>query len=140
MVEKPTTYGISEKMAAKRQRSRVTVDLKKNRLIVMLVGTIRKADLESIYTDIRFCVGDLQREFDVITDMRNSRIGYLTGIATFLKIQNFLQEKEVGRIVRITGQSKTFLQQIQRLTPTKSGYNPVYMQSMEEAEEFLSKI
>ncbi|MEE4243445.1 MAG: hypothetical protein V2I36_18440 [Desulfopila sp.] len=126
-------------MAAKVKRSKVTADLKKNRLVILLVGTIRKADLESIYTDIRFCVRDLQPGFDVITDMRESKIGYLSGAMTFLKIQEFLQSSKVGRIVRVTGPSRIFLQQIQRVTQSKNGYKPVYVDTLEEAERFLHK-
>jgi hypothetical protein len=127
-------------MAAKVQRSRVTADLKKNRLLIILVGTIRKADLESIYTDIRFCVRDLQPGFDVITDMREGRIGYLSGASTFLKIQEFLQSSKVGRIVRInSGPSKIIMQQIQRITQNKNGYAPVYVATLEEAESYLQK-
>ncbi len=125
-------------MAASKKRSTVSVDMKKNRLVISLHGTIRKNDLESIYTDIRFGVRDLQPGFDVVTDMRDSTIGYLTGITIFLKIQNFLKESGVGRIVRITGTSKTFLQQIQKLTENKNGYSPVYVESLEEAEKYLS--
>ncbi len=126
-------------MAAKVRRSRVTADLKKNRLVIILVGTIRKDDLESIYTDIRFCVRDLQSGFDVITDMREGRIGYLSGAATFLKIQEFLQSSKVGRIVRITGPSRIILQQIQRITQGKNGYKPVYVSTFEEAEHYLQE-
>ncbi len=126
-------------MAAEKKRSTVSVDMKKNRLVITLHGTIRKNDLESIYTDIRFGVRDLQPGFDVVTDMRNSTIGYLTGITTFLKIQKFLKESAVGKIVRITGTSKTFLQQISTLTENQNGYTPTYVESLEEAEHYLSK-
>lgn len=126
-------------MTARPKRSTVSVDMKKNRLVITLHGTIRKNDLENIYTDIRFGVGDLQSGFDVVTDMRDSTIGYLTGITTFLKIQKFLKESGVGRIVRITGASKTFLQQIQSVTESRSGYSPVYVETLEAAEEYLSE-
>ena len=119
------------------QRSKVTVDIKQNRLNIILVGTIRKKDVESIYTDVRFCVRDLKKSYDVITDMRNCKIGFLAGAATFHKILRFLQDNNVGRIVRITGKSKTVIQQIQRLTKTVSGYSTIYVETPEEAEEAL---
>ena len=49
------------------------------------------------------------------------------------------QESAVGKIVRITGRSKTFLQQISALTENKNGYTPTYLESPEEAEKYLSE-
>ena len=126
-------------MSTKKQVSKVTVDLKNNRLLIVLRGDIHKKELERIYTDVRFCVEDLQPGFDVITDMRDSNIGYLAGAAIFKKIMDFLIFKKVGRVVRIKGKSRIILQQLSRLTKALNGYEPIYVASSEEAEELLQK-
>ena len=89
-------------MGRPKKRSKVTVDIHKNRLIIDLYGTLRKADVEEIYTDIRFGVRDLKSDFAVITDMRECRIGYLSGTEVFRRILSFLQENKVGKVIRIT--------------------------------------
>lgn len=126
-------------MAARLTRTKVKADLKNNRLTVTLGGTINKAELESVYTDIRFCVGDLQQNFDVITDMRDCRIGYLSAAPVFRRIVEFLKVSGVGRVVRVSGRSKVILHQISRVTKVIGGYSPIYVSNLEEAEEILSK-
>ncbi len=125
-------------MGRKAQSSKVTANIKKNRLVITLAGTIRQSELERIYTDIRFCVQDLQPGFHVITDMQSCKIGYLSGALTFKKIMEFLMSKKVGKIIRITGQSRTILNQMVKLSQTVMGYSPIYVSSPEEAEEALT--
>ncbi len=126
-------------MATRKKTSKVTADIQKNRLVILLAGYIRKKELERIYTDIRFCVEDLQPGFDTVTDMRNCTIGYLSGAPVFKKIMDFLRSKDVGRIVRIKGRSRIILHQMSRLTSAFEGYEPIYVSSPEEAEEVLQK-
>ncbi len=126
-------------MNGQKERSKVRADLKNNRLKIELVGKMSKSEVERIYTDIRFCVGDLQEGFDVITDMRKSRIGYLSGALTFKRIMEFLISRKVRRIVRITGSSKPLLQQVGKITGSITGYRPIYVESDKEAEKVLAK-
>lgn len=126
-------------MGAEAQLSKVTANIKKNRLIITLAGTVRKPEMESIYTDVRFCVNDLQPGFHVITDMRKCNIGYLSGAMTFKKIMEFLVAKKVGKVVRIKGESRTLVNQMVRFSQTIAGYSPVYFSSLEEAEAALAE-
>lgn len=121
-----------------KNRSKVTVNIQKNRLVITLSGTLRKADIEGIYTDIRFGVRDLKSDFAVITDMRDCRIGYLSGIEVFRRVLSFLQENKVGKVIRITDKKSVSHSQIMRFTAAISGYSPVYVESIEEAEEILA--
>ncbi len=125
-------------MGRKPHSSKITVDMKKNRLVVTLVGIIRKKELEHLYTEIRFGVQDLQPGFHVVTDMRECKIGYLSGAMTFKKIMEFLISQKVGKVIRITGKSRILYHQISRISKTITGYSPVYVSSMEEAEEALA--
>ena len=126
-------------MGMQKGRSKVTADLKNNRLTIELRGKVSKSEVERIYTDIRFCAGDLKQGFDVITDMRNCQIGYLAGALTFKRIMEFLLANGVRRVVRITGKSKPFLHQVSRITSSITGYQPIYVISYEEAESVLAE-
>lgn len=126
-------------MTEQKQKTRITADLKKNRLMITLGGRIRKPELERIYTDIRFCVQDLQPGFNVITDLRDCTIGYLSGALVFKKIMEYFLANKVGKIVRIVGNSRTIVHQISKLTSTMAGYSPIHVNTPEEAEEALAE-
>lgn len=103
-------------MAVSKRNSKVRADVKSNRLYITLSDAIQKKEMESIYTDIRFCVADLRPGFQVITDLTQARIGHLIGMTTFIKIMEYLAANKVGRIVRVVGKAKLVLQQMSRIT------------------------
>jgi hypothetical protein len=127
-------------MAKDTSSSKVSADVKRNRLIIKLHGSVQKRDIERIYTDIRFCVADLTPGFAVITDLTEARIGHLAGIDTFIKITRYLAEKKVGPVVRVVGQAKVIFTQIAKLSQQISGYQAMYAKDMEEAEVILADL
>lgn len=122
-----------------KQGSKVTADLKRNRLYITFSSTAKKKDLEKVYTDIRFCVADLKPGFDVVTDLTRCTVGHLGGISTLRKIMAFLVVNKVGRVVRIVGEMSLVLKQLLGITAKFQGYKPLYVTTSEEAEEALSK-
>ena len=120
--------------------STVTADIKRNRLIIKLRGTVPKKDTDQIYTDVRFCVSDLKPGFVVITDLTEAKIGHLAGIDSFRKIATYLAEKQVGPIIRVVGPSKIIFQQLAKITNQLAIYKPMYVKSMEEAEDLLKEL
>ncbi len=127
-------------MAKNDNPSTVTTDIKRNRLIITLRGTVPKKVADRLYTDIRFGVSDLKPGFAVITDLTEARIGHLNAIDTFKKITGYLTEKNVGPVVRIVGQAKVIFQQIAKLTSQIEGYQTMYAKTMEEAEHLLADL
>ncbi len=127
-------------MEKTKRTSTVSANIKKNRLYITLQGIISKKEAERIYTDIRFCVSDLEPGFAVITDLSYGRIGHLSGITTFRKIMNFLLEKQVGLIVRITGQARAIYLQMLKFSDIAQKYEPKYVSTREEAEALLDKV
>lgn len=121
------------------QKSKVKADIKKNRLYITLPSAANKLELEKIYTDVRFCVADLQPGFDVITDLSQCTIGHLNGISTLRKIMDYLVIKEVGRVVRIAGDMSIILKQLFGLASKFQCYKAIYVNTPEEAEEELSQ-
>lgn len=127
-------------MTKDKQLSTVTADVKGNRLIIRLRGTVSRKAVERIYTDVRFCVADLAPGFAVITDLSEASIGHLSGIDIFIKITKYLTEKKVGPVIRVVGKSKVIFTQLAKLNQKIGGYQPMYAKTMEEAEVILTDL
>ena len=122
---------------SEKQKSKVKADIKKNRLYITLPSIANATELQKIYTDIRFCVADLKPGFDVITDLSQCTIGHLKGIPTLRKIMDFLVVNQMGRVVRIVGDMSVALRQLIGIASKFQCYKPVYVTTLEEAEEEL---
>ncbi len=118
-------------------KAKIRPDIKKNRLYIILPTSVCMKDLENIYADIRFGVADLQPGFDVVTDLTNCSIGYLSAIPILWKITSFLTAHKVGRVVRVVGNMSIVLKQLVAFSSQFQCYKPVYVLTMEEAEEEL---
>ena len=118
---------------------KVKADISKNRLYFTIAGQAVKKEMDKLYTDVRFCVADLKPGFDVISDLSECNIGYLSSVPTFRKIMNFLITKEVGEVVRIINGKSLILKQVLNLSSRICGYKPIYVSTLEEAEEKLEK-
>ena len=119
------------------RKSTVSANVKENILYVTLRGVVPKRDAEALYTEIRFCVADLQPGFGVITDLSDCQIGHLSAIDTSKKIMHFLIDKQVGKVVRILGPSRVIYLQLAKLADKAMGYHPLYVHSKKEAQELL---
>lgn len=122
----------------KNKKAKVVTNIKKNRLYITFDRDVLRSDIEGIYTDIRFGVADLQPGFDVITDLSNSSLGHLSGIRTFIKITEFLTANQVGKVIRVLGKKSIIFKQISKLSRSIEGYKPVYVSTIQEAEDLLS--
>ncbi|TKB07138.1 PilZ domain-containing protein [Desulforhopalus sp. IMCC35007] len=120
------------------KKSKVVANIKKNRLYITVADRLSKKEIDSLYTEIRFCVVDLQPGFDVITDFSACTIGVLSGLPTFRKISNHLIASKVGRVVRVIDETKVIQKQFFNYTARSQGYKAETLNSLEEAEEFLS--
>ena len=122
---------------AEKQKSKIKADIKKNRLYITLPPIVNKTELEKIYIDVRFSVADLKPGFDVITDLSQCSIGHLIGLSTLRKIMDFLIVNQMGRVVRVVGDMNTAFRQLLGIASKYQGYKPIYVTTLEEAEEEL---
>ncbi|MBV5319181.1 MAG: PilZ domain-containing protein [Desulfobulbaceae bacterium] len=122
---------------ASKQGSTVRADIKKNRLCITIASKVNKKELDKIYTDVRFCVADLKSGFDVVTDLSQCTIGHLNSIPTLRKIMAYLTAREPGEVVRIIGKTSLIFKQLLGFTSRFHSYKPIYVSSLEEAEEKL---
>ena len=123
---------------AVRSGSKVRADIKRNRLYITLSVDASKKELEKIYTDVRFCVADLKPGFDVITDLSQCTLGHLSGIPIFRKIMDYLVQHRPGEVVRVVGKMSVLFKQLIMLATRFQIYKPVYVTTVEEAEERLA--
>lgn len=119
--------------------SRVSADIQKNRLLITLPSKVSRNELEKVYTDIRFCVADLKPGFDVITDLSRCTLGHLNGLGTFRRIMDYLTARQPGEVIRVVGSMSLLFRQLIMFASRFQGYKPVYVTTLEEAEERLGK-
>lgn len=119
-------------------KAKVRTDIKLNRLYITLPTSVNLKALENIYAEIRFGVADLQPGFDVVTDLSHCSIGHLSAIPILWKITSYLAAHQVGRVVRIVGNMGVILKQLVAISLKFQCYKPVYVLTMEEAEEELN--
>jgi hypothetical protein len=120
--------------------SKVSADLRQNRLTITLSGVLSTKGMEGIYTEIRFCVADLKPGFEVLTDLTQCKIAHLGGLGTFGKIKEFLSAKEVGPVIRIVKKNQLVFNQISRVADMTSKYRPHYVNSLDEAENLFAQL
>jgi len=120
--------------------SKVTADLKKNRLLITVSATASQKEAKKIYTDIRFCVADLQPGFDVITDFSQCSLAHLSAIATMRQIMDYLVTKQPRNIIRVVKKSSVVFKQLLQFITQFQSYKPIYANTLEEAEEILTKL
>lgn len=118
-------------------RSRVRADIRKNRLYISLSSEINKKELEKIYTDIRFCVADLKPGFDIVTDLSQCTLGHLNGLPAYRKIMDYLTGRQPGEVVRVVGRMSLLFKQLIMFATRFQSYKPVYVTTLQEAEERL---
>jgi hypothetical protein len=117
----------------------VKVDTKKNRLFLKISGSVSKKELDKIYTDVRFAVADLLPGFSVINDLSECTLCHISGVATYRKISTYLINNGVRDVVRIIKKDSLVLKQFLQFAARFAEYIPIYVSSIEEAEEQLDK-
>jgi hypothetical protein len=118
---------------------KVKVDLARNRLYLEISGGLSKRELEKLYTEVRFCVADLQPGFNVIADYSESNLIQLTGISIYRRLMNYLIRSGVAEVARVVDGKSLLFKQVQNLSSRICGYKPFYAQSREEAERILDE-
>ncbi|MFH2123104.1 MAG: PilZ domain-containing protein [Pseudomonadota bacterium] len=121
------------------QKSKVTADLKRNRLNITIFSTASQKEAQKIYTDIRFCVADLKPGFDIITDYSHCTLAHLSAIPTMLQIMEYLTIHQPGNIIRVVGKTSLIFKQLLRFLNRFQSYKAIYANTLEEAEELLAK-
>jgi hypothetical protein len=116
---------------------KVTADIRKNRLYFNFLGIAAQKEMEKLYTNVRFCVADLKPGFDVISDFSECKLIQLNSISALKKIMTYLIENGLGEIVRVLHSENISHKQILNLATRVQGYKPIYVFSLEEAEERL---
>ncbi len=124
-------------MANGKPLAKADANIKKNRLLITIAGNVDGKSLEKLYTDIRFCVADLKEGFEVVSDISQCNLIYITGMPVYKKIIDFLIANRVGAIVRIIKNDNVSFRQIVNFSEKIHCYRTVYADNKEEAERKL---
>ncbi|WP_310599590.1 PilZ domain-containing protein [Desulfobulbus sp.] len=127
-------------MAKGQKPVKTTANIKKNRLYLTIAGNIDAKMMQKLYTDIRFCVADLKKGFDVVSDVSQCNILYVTGLPIYKKIIDFLIANHVGSIVRIISDDNLSYKQLANFSARIHSYRTLYAHSLEEAEQKLEEL
>lgn len=114
-------------------------NIKKNRLHVTISGNIDSKSLEKLYTEIRFCVADLKKGFEVVSDISQCNLLYVSGLPIYKKIIDYLIANNVGEIVRVIKNDNISFKQIINFSDKIQSIKPIYVASKEEAEVKLEQ-
>ena len=118
-------------------RIKATANIAKNRLHITMSGNVDSKSLEKLYTDIRFCVADLKKGFEVISDISQCNILYVGSFPNYKKIIDYLIANNVGEIVRIIRNANISYKQILKFSEKIDCYKTIYVESDKEAEDKL---
>lgn len=115
---------------------KAVADIANNRLYLTISGNVDVKTLNALYTDIRFCVADLQPGFIVIDDSSECNLMYLNGLPVYKKIMSYLVANKVGEIVRVVRETICH-KQILNLSDKIQSYKTMYAAQLGEVEKKL---
>lgn len=116
---------------------KVEGNYKANRLSYTAPAHVTKSNLDRFFTDLRFCISDMQPNFDVVGDFSNCNLMYLNSTGTLRYIMQYLLEKRIRDKIRVV--SDNFLsRQLKTVTARQRVYEPIYVSTLHEAESHLA--
>ena len=117
---------------------RVVKDIPNNRLNIKMNGIISVSEAKGIKSAIEKEIESLKPGFDVIDDISEFIRGQDEAGALLQETMKYLIQKNVGRIVRVVGTSKTGLIQFANFSLPISSYNLKYVPTLADAEKYLN--
>jgi hypothetical protein len=118
---------------------KVLKDIEKNRLIIILSGTLSLEEAEKTKKIIIKEIDTLKPDFDVINDISKFIRGADEAGRVLKEIMALLISKNVNRVVRVVGTSKAGLMQFANHSPQIETYKLSYVPTIEEAEKLLDQ-
>jgi len=119
---------------------KAAADIKRNRLYLTLAGNIDSTHMEKLYTDIRFCVADLKNGFDVIKNISQCNMLYISSFPVYKKIIDFLIANKVGEVVRVTRNGNVSCKQLLNFSEKIQCYKTIHADDEIEADEKLNNL
>jgi putative NADH-flavin reductase len=119
---------------------RISADHARNRLHIIVSGTISVAEVEKIVPQIVKATNRLKPGFGVITDLTRFVDGDTRAAAILQRIMEYLHQRGVGRVVRVVGGSRKAIMVFGRHGMSVEGYPVKYVPTLQEAEKFLEEV
>jgi len=127
-------------MADAKPLVKAKADIKDNRLYLTISGNIDSKSLDKLYTEIRFCVADLKRGFEVVKDISHCNLLYISSLPIYKKIVDFLIANQVGEIVRVIKNDNISFKQIVNFSEKIHCYRTIYAENKDDAEKKLERL
>jgi hypothetical protein len=116
----------------------IQIDLKGNILHLSIPDQVDEGELQSIYTDLRFAVADLQPGFHITVDFLQWVDTTLATTETLEKILAYPASFKVGKIVIVADKKQPIFEQVMGLIQIISSLDVVYAANSKEAEVRLA--
>jgi hypothetical protein len=118
---------------------KIKSDIEKNRLYITITGTLSVEEAEKAKKLIFREIETLKPNFDVINDISKFIRGADEAGPVLKEIMAILISKNVNRVVRVVGTSKTGLLQFANYSIQADSYKLNYVPTLEEAEKLLDQ-
>ncbi len=114
----------------------IRADLKNNLLLLELSGHLTDHELRH---SADFCIAEakkLRRGYTIINDVSNMRPVSLAGEKEIIRVQSFVVNHGVGKIIRVV--KKDEIREQFQSTENKAGYTAIQARSLKEAYEIAA--
>ena len=118
---------------------KIKSDIEKNRLYITITGTLSVEEAEKAKKLIFREIETLKPNFDVINDISKFIRGADEAGPVLKEIMAILINKNVNKVVRVVGTSKTGLLQFANYSIQADSYKLNYVPTLEEAEKLLDQ-
>ncbi|WDV46721.1 hypothetical protein PV797_03250 [Clostridiaceae bacterium M8S5] len=113
----------------------ISIDKRKNRLLIKIIGELKKENLKNYNTDVKIAIDKLKEHFTVLADLKDADISVLEDYHSFKQIREYGQIKGIKASVVVLDKLKTdFLQN------KMSVKNRNIVNSNKQAEDFLDNL
>lgn len=119
------------------QKAKVVPNIGKNILFIYFPQRIDEKILNSAYTDIRFCVKDLQKGFNVVVDYSKCSTIHINGIKILKKIIQFLVSNKIGEIIRVISSGNISSKQLTNFFRKINCYKYINVNNIDEANTLI---
>ena len=127
-------------MIDSKPRCKAAIDIEKNRLIITMAGHVDEKSITKLCVDVRSCVAELKRGFEVINDLSQCSFMHLAGLTIYKKMIDHIILNRAGEMIRIIDDYNISSKQVKRLSEKINCYKPIYAKNYKESVENLESV
>jgi MFS superfamily sulfate permease-like transporter len=121
-----------------KQIKRTSIDIENNILNVKIAGILTGETAKELNESIKHDISKLKPGYHIITDLTNFRIANDEAIVIIRELLESLSHNNVGRVIRVVGNSKNAIIQSAGVTKGIDNYNVEYVPTIQDAYKTLN--